>query len=100
MRIIGAGHSFTPLAVTNGILVSLQHLSGIEKIDYEKKRVTIWGGTPLTNLGKSLHKHGLTMENLGDINLQTIAGAVSIVIHGSGFNFGNLSFQLIKLTLF
>lgn len=99
MRIIGAGHSFTPLAVTNGILVSLQHLSGIEKIDYEKKRVTIWGGTTLTDLGKNLHKHGLTMENLGDINLQTIAGAVSTGTHGSGVDFGNLSTQITELTL-
>jgi len=99
MGIIGAGHSFTPLAVTNGILVSLQHLSGIEKIDYEKKRVTILGGTTLTDLGKNLHKHGLTMENLGDINLQTIAGAVSTGTHGSGINFGNLSTQITELTL-
>ena len=99
MGIIGAGHSFTPLAVTNGILVSLQHLSGIEKIDYEKKRITILGGTTLTDLGKNLHKHGLTMENLGDINLQTIAGAVSTGTHGSGINFGNLSTQITELTL-
>src|SRR5690625_4963840 len=99
MRIIVSGHSFTPLVVTNGILVSLQHLSGIEKVDYEKKRVTIWGGTTLTDLGKSLHKHGLTMEKLGDINLQTIAGAVSTGTHGSGIDFGNLSTQITELTL-
>src|SRR5699024_5799799 len=47
----------------------------------------------------NLHKHGLTMENLGDINLQTIAGAVSTATHGSGINFGNLSTQITELTL-
>ncbi len=99
VRVIGAGHSFTPLAVTNGILVSLHHLSGIEKIDYVNKRVTIWGGTTLIDLGKLLYKHGLSMENLGDINLQTIAGAVSTGTHGSGINFGNLSTQVTKLTM-
>src|SRR5699024_10156205 len=49
--------------------------------------------------GKSLHKYGLTMENLGDINLQTIAGAVSTGTHGSGVDFGNLSTQITELTL-
>src|SRR5690625_3484734 len=67
MRIIGAGHSFTPLAVTNGILVSLQHLSGIEKVDYEKKRVTIWGGTTLYDIGKSLQNIRSTIESYGYI---------------------------------
>src|SRR5690625_5613171 len=64
MGIIVAGHSFTPLVVTNGILVSLQHLSGIEKIDYEKKHVTIWCVTNLDDYGKSLHKHNKTIKNL------------------------------------
>lgn len=99
IRVIGAGHSFTPLAVTNGILLSLQHLSGIEKIDYENERVTIWAGTTLTDLGRLLYNHGLTMENLGDINLQTIAGAISTGTHGSGINFGNLSTQVTRLTM-
>src|SRR5699024_10810448 len=75
------------------------HLSGIEKIDYEKKRVSIWGGTTLTDLGKSLHKYGLTIENLGNINLQPIAGAVSTGTHGSGVDYGNLSTQITELTL-
>ena len=99
LRVIGAGHSFTPLAVTNGILLSLHHLSGIKEIDHENKRVTVWAGTTLIELGNLLYKHGLSMENLGDINVQTIAGAVSTGTHGSGINFGNLSTQVTKLTL-
>src|SRR5699024_7893298 len=98
-RIIADGRYCTQLAVTNGSIFSLQHLLEIEKRHYEKKRVTIWGGTTLTDLGKSLHKYGLTMENLGDINLQTIAGAVSTGTHGSGVDFGNLSTQITELTL-
>lgn len=91
IRVIGAGHSFTPLAVTNSILLSLEHFSGIDKIDYENKRVSVWAGTTLLELGKLLYEHDLSMENLGDINVQTIAGAISTGTHGSGINFGNLS---------
>lgn len=99
IRVIGAGHSFTPLAVTNSILLSLEHFSGIDKIDYENKRVSVWAGTTLLELGKLLYEHDLSMENLGDINVQTIAGAISTGTHGSGINFGNLSTQVTELTV-
>src|SRR5699024_6710020 len=99
IRVIGAGHSFTPLAVTNNILLSLENFSGIDKIDYENKRVSVWAGTTLLELGKLLYKHGLSMENLGDINVQTIAGAISTGTHGSGINFGNLSTQVTELSI-
>ncbi|MUV36720.1 L-gulonolactone oxidase [Lentibacillus sp. JNUCC-1] len=99
MRVIGAGHSFTPLAATSDVLLSLEHLSGIEKIDHQNRRVTIWGGTRLNDLGPLLFEEGYAMENLGDINAQAIAGAISTGTHGTGQAFGSLSTQVTSLTI-
>src|SRR5699024_6124782 len=87
LRIVGAGHSFTPLAATGDILVSLDRMHGIVAIDKMNDLVTVWAGTTLSSLGKLLHECEYAMENLGDINEQSIAGAISTGTHGTGTEF-------------
>src|SRR5690606_8120978 len=77
IRVVGAGHSFTGLVATDDWLVSLDLLSGIENIDEEAGTVTVLGGTRLFQIGKALGESGYAQENLGDINVQSIAGAIS-----------------------
>src|SRR5260370_9625380 len=50
VRVVGAGHSFTPLVYTDDVLISLDNMQGIESIDAENNHVTIWGGTKLHKL--------------------------------------------------
>jgi len=99
VRVVGSGHSFTPLAQTDDVLMSLDNLQGIESIDVERGVATVLGGTKLKLLGDTLFARGLAQENLGDINVQSIAGAISTGTHGTGVNFGSLSTQLESLTL-
>ena len=99
IRVAGSGHSFTPLVETDDILISLDKVKGIEEVDASRGLVTVRAGTKLKQLGKALFKHGLAMENLGDIDEQSIAGAISTGTHGTGINFGNLSTQVEGLTL-
>lgn len=99
IRIVGAGHSFTPLVATSDVMVALHHLKGIDYIDHEKEVVTVWGGTNLKDLGKELYANGYAMQNLGDINAQTIAGAISTGTHGTGIAFGNIPTQIVGLTI-
>jgi FAD-linked oxidoreductase len=99
VRVVGAGHSFTPLAQTDDVLMSLDNLQGIESIDSERGVATVLGGTNLKLLGDTLFARGLAQENLGDINVQSIAGAISTGTHGTGVNFGSLATQLEGLTL-
>ncbi|WP_164670045.1 D-arabinono-1,4-lactone oxidase [Virgibacillus doumboii] len=99
IRAVGRGHSFTPLAATSELLVSLDHLSGIESVDRENNLVTIWAGTTLKTLGELLFEQGYAMENLGDINVQSIAGAISTGTHGTGADFGSISAQVTQLTI-
>ena len=99
IRVVGAGHSFTKLVETEDWLVSLDRLNGIDEIDETAKTVTVYAGTRLFELGKALGEHGYSQENLGDINVQSIAGALSTGTHGTGLAFGNLSTQVMKLEI-
>jgi len=99
VRIVGSGHSFTPLVQTDDVLMTLDGLQGIESIDSERGTVTALAGTSLKRLGEELFARGLAQENLGDINVQSIAGAISTGTHGTGGSFGSLSTQVTGLTL-
>src|SRR5258708_3952699 len=81
VRVVGSGHSFTPLVQTNDVLMSLEHIQGIEEIDTEHSTVTVLAGTPLKTLGEALYARGLAQENLGGIDVQSIAGAISTGTH-------------------
>ncbi len=59
LRVVGAGHSFTPLVHSDDMLMSLDALQGIEQVDKEQGTATVLGGTRLKQLGPALHAHGL-----------------------------------------
>ncbi len=99
IRIKGSGHSWTRLIPTDSILISLDQYQGIISIHKEKRLVTVKAGTKLKLLGQLLDSHGLAMENLGDIDVQSIAGALNTGTHGTGTAFGTLSTQIAGLTL-
>ncbi len=94
VRAHGAGHSFTPVAVTDGLRVDLEDMAGLEAIERRHDgtaRVTVRAGTHLYHLHHLLAAHGLAMANLGDIDRQTIAGAISTGTHGTGLAFTGLA---------
>lgn len=98
IRVVGAGHSFTNLVMTEDWLVSLDYLSGVKEVDHKNHTVTVYGGTRLYDLSKALEKLGYAQENLGDINVQSIAGAISTGTHGTGIQFGSISTQVKEIT--
>lgn len=99
IRVVGAGHSFTPLVATTSSLLSLDYMQGILHVNTEEDIVTVYGGTRLKNLGPLLHEQKYAMENLGDINEQSLAGAISTGTHGTGIRFGSLSTQVVGMTI-
>ncbi|MBE2224605.1 MAG: FAD-binding protein [Anaerolineae bacterium] len=99
IRLVAAGHSFTPVAQTDSIMMSLDNYQGIEAIDKEAGLVTVKAGTRLYQLGATLHENGLAQENLGDINQQSIAGAVSTGTHGTGADLQTIATQIVALKL-
>ncbi|GGH28854.1 D-arabinono-1,4-lactone oxidase [Paenibacillus segetis] len=99
LRVVGSGHSFTRLVQTDDVLVSLDRLQGVIAVDSEMGIAQVWGGTKLDRLGEELHAIGVAQENLGDINAQSIAGAISTGTHGTGEQFGSLATQAVGLTV-
>lgn len=99
VRIAGKGHSFSHLVYSNDIIVSLDKLSGLISVDKEKNEATVWAGTAIKTLGELLFEKGLAQENLGDIDVQSIAGAISTGTHGTGMAFGNIATQVTAMTI-
>ena len=96
---VGAGHSFSGIAVAPGVQLDLHELTGVIDVDEASARVTLGAGTNLYRIPALLAPYGLAMQNLGDIDRQTIAGATSTGTHGTGGRFGGLATQIVAVTL-
>jgi L-gulonolactone oxidase len=99
IRALGAGHSFAPLAATDQQAIRMDRLSGVEGVDREREEATVLAGTRLRDLGPRLAEQGLALENMGDIDVQTLAGALSTATHGTGARLGGMASQVVGLTL-
>lgn len=97
VRVIGSGHSFTKLCPTDDYMISLDEYQGIISVDKEKLQATVKAGSKLKYLNGLLADHGLASPNMGDIDVQSIAGAISTGTHGTGINLGNLSTQVVAM---
>lgn len=96
---VGAGHSFTAVAAPRDVAIAPDHQGGLETVDVERKRVTLRAGTRLFDVPGLLEPYALAMPNLGDIDRQTIAGAISTGTHGTGLGFGGVATQVVGATL-
>lgn len=91
VKAVGAGHSFTDTACTDGHLLRLDQMAQVEEPDMATNQVTVGAGIVLARLNEQLDAVGLALPNLGDIDVQTLAGATSTGTHGTGLALGNLS---------
>lgn len=98
-RTVGAGHSWSPLVITDDTLLNLDHLNRIVSVDAERRQVMVQAGIRIKELNALLPQHGLAMTNLGSIAEQSIAGAISTGTHGTGLRFGSLSTQIVGMKL-
>jgi FAD-linked oxidoreductase len=99
VRAVGAGHSWTDVACTDGHLVSLDRLARVLDIDVQQRRVTVEAGIRIHRLNDALKAAGLGLSILGSVSEQSIAGAIATGTHGSGLRFGNLASQVVAMRL-
>ena len=99
VKMVGSGHSFTDVAVTDGVLLRPERLAGILAVDRDAMTVTVAAGTRLHILNDMLDDLGLALNNMGDIDQQTVAGAISTGTHGTGGRWASLSAQVVALQL-
>jgi FAD/FMN-containing dehydrogenase len=93
VRVVGAGHSFMPLCETSDLLLNLSDYEGAVEIAPDRKTVWAPAGWSLKRLTAALWAEGLSLINQGDINPQSLAGAISTGTHGTGAELGSLSTQ-------
>jgi FAD-linked oxidoreductase len=99
VRAVGAGHSFSEIACSEEVLVRLDRLANVLDVDVAGGLVRVQAGITIRELSRRLETYGLALENLGDIDVQSIAGAISTATHGTGARLCNISAQVAELTL-
>src|SRR4051812_26829684 len=97
VRAVGSGHSFTDIACTDGHMVSLRRMNRV--LDSDGELAEVQAGVTLHELGPALAERGLAMENLGDVDAQSLGGALATGTHGTGVGLGNLSAQVAAMRL-
>lgn len=95
----GCGHSPSNITCTSSWMVNLDRFNKILSVDSETGVVTMESGIRLYTLCEELERHGLAMPNLGSINQQSIAGAISTGTHGSSVRHGLMSEDIISLKI-
>jgi FAD-linked oxidoreductase len=99
VRVVGAGHSFNDCALTDGRLLSLRRMDRVLDVDRATGLVRVQAGITLRALNALLAEHGLALENLGDVDAQSLAGALCTATHGTGARLRNLSALVAAVTL-
>ena len=99
VKVVGAGHSFTAIARTDDVLVTLDNMGAVVGIDHDTGQVRVEAGARLFNLNPQLHAAGLAMPNLGDIAYQSVAGATSTSTHGTGLGFSSIAAGVVGMRL-
>lgn len=99
VRVVGTGHSFVPLCATDDLLISLDEMQGLIAASSAEKTATLWAGTKLHAIGDPLWAEGLALANMGDIDRQSLGGAIGTGTHGTSPTLGNFSTQVVGLRL-
>ena len=95
VKVVGSGHSFTAIALTDGRLITLDNYQGVVKTDATTGQVTVQSGIKLHRLNAELDRRGLAMPNLGDIDRQSISGAISTATHGTARELGGIACDVV-----
>jgi L-gulonolactone oxidase len=99
VKVVGSGHSFTGIALTDGHLIDLRDYSALTHVNRPALRATAHAGMTFTAFSRALFPRGLAMADLGDIGYQTLAGGTATGTHGTGARFGCLSTQIARMRL-
>jgi len=96
---IGTGHSFTAIGKPDDIQLRLDNTAKILSADTTTGLVTVEAGITIHDLSTALAQKGLALTNLGDIDVQTISGAINTGTHGTGLHYGGIATQVRAMTI-
>jgi FAD-linked oxidoreductase len=98
VRALGSGHSFSAVGTPVDVAVVAPADPALLRVD-GAGRATVPAGMTLRVLNDLLWEHGRALPNLGDIDAQTVAGAISTGTHGTGTRHGGIATQVRALEL-
>jgi xylitol oxidase len=84
VRVLGTGHSFSAVADTTGLLLSLAGLPPVVEVDTARAQARVAAGLRYGDIVRPVHEAGLALPNLGSLPHLSVAGAVATGTHGSG----------------
>jgi L-gulono-1,4-lactone dehydrogenase len=99
VKVVGAGHSWSDIACTDGMLLSLDRLDRVLEVHENRHEVTVEAGIRLRALNAALAECGLALPVLGSIAEQSVAGAISTATHGSAPKLPNLAGLVTRLRM-
>ncbi|MEC8976015.1 MAG: D-arabinono-1,4-lactone oxidase [Actinomycetota bacterium] len=99
VRTAGTAHSHYPLLPTDGVILDTRPLSGLVSVDKEAMTATFRAGTKIHACGRPLLEHGVGLLNQGDIDQQSVGGAIATGTHGTGVNLGSFSSSVTELSV-
>ncbi len=99
VKAVGASHSFTAIGATDGVLLHLDRMNAIVTVDPTTDRVRVQAGISLHDLNPLLNDRGLALPNLGDVDPQSVAGAISTGTHGTGGRLFGISKAVVAVQL-
>ena len=99
LRVLGSGHSLSPLAVSEEVTLSLHNYRGLVSVDLQAKQVTVKAGTTLEELKTILDDHGLALGVLPTTRWPTVTGAIMTATHGAGIKYGNIASLVVSLEM-
>lgn len=99
VRPIGLGHSSSPAAVGTGVIVRIDRMNALRSVDTRTCIVEVAAGAQIHWLNRELDEYGLALPNLGDIDHQTLAGAISTGSHGTGATLQGLASDVVGLQI-
>jgi len=99
LKVVGGSHSPSDIALSEDLILNLDKYSKVLSIDREKAQIQVQAGIKLRDLNRHLSNAGLALSNLGSIDEQSIAGAISTGTHGTGGKYGVLGSSVIGLEI-
>lgn len=97
VKVVGSGHSFTGIALTDGHLIDLRDYASLLRVNRGALRATAQAGMSFAAFSRALFPRGLSMPDMGDIGYQTLAGGTATGTHGTGATFGCLPTQIARM---
>lgn len=99
VRALGTGHSFSPVADTDGVLVSLERMPQVMDVDAAAATAVVGAGARWGEVAPEVHRHGLALHNMGSLPHISVAGSVATGTHGSGSRLGCLASAVVGVEM-